>query len=179
MLIQTCAKHIDVVTCCAWLPNSCGFISGSVEKNLYQWNLDGTIAHQWSGLRTMDVAVSADGTRMIACSEKKIRIFDMIEKNELFSIQEAESITSVTLSKDGNNLLVNLSISEIHLWDLKEKRVVKKYFGQKQGRYVIRSCLGGVNENFILSGSEDSHVYIWHRENGNVIEKLSGHGGAI
>lgn len=101
------------------------------------------------------------------------------------SLTENESITSVFLSPDDRHLLVNLSVQvlfliysqEIHLWDLHEKRVLAKYIGQKQGRFVIRSCFGGVYENFILSGSEDSHVYVWSREHGNVLEVLSSHTG--
>jgi WD repeat-containing protein 26 len=176
-LTNTFTKHTDLVTCCAWLPSGDGFISGSVEKNLYQWRLDGSISHQWSGFRTMDVSISSDGKKMVACCEKKIRVFDLQGKGELYSMQESDSITSIALSSDNNQLLVNLSISEIHLWDLKEKRVIKKYLGQKQGRYVIRGCLGGFDENFVLSGSEDSNVYVWHRDTSLVIERLSGHSG--
>jgi hypothetical protein len=69
-------------------------------------------------------------------------------------LTEVESITSVCLSRDNKKLLVNLSVSEIHMWDLEERKIEKKYFGQKQGRFVIRSCIGGLNENFVLSGSE-------------------------
>ena len=62
---------------------------------------------------------------------------------------------------------------------MEEKRVLAKYVGQKQGRFVIRSCFGGTHENFILSGSEDSHVYVWSREHGNVLEVLSSHTGCV
>jgi WD40 repeat protein len=121
---------------------------------MYQWNIDGSILHQWSGFRIMDVAISSDGKLLYACSDKKIKIFNLIDKSEIDCIFETESVTSMFLSRDGTHLLVNLSISEIHLWSLKEKKIVNKYFGQKQGRFVIRSTIGGLNENFILSGSE-------------------------
>lgn len=67
-----------------------------------------------------------------------------------------------------------------------------------QGRHVIRSCLGGADEDFILSGSEgeknftdaramsmthipgsvlaDQRIYVWRRDTGALLEVLSGHG---
>jgi WD40 repeat protein len=48
--------------------------------------------------------------------------------------------------------------------------------GQKQGQFIIRSCFGGLDRNFILSGSEDGKIYVWHMETGALIEVLSGHG---
>jgi hypothetical protein len=43
---------------------------------------------------------------------------------------------------------------DIHLWDLDAQRIVRRYTGQRQGKHIIRSCFGGVEENFIVSGSE-------------------------
>lgn len=83
---------------------------------------------------------------------------------------------------------------EIILWDLSTHRIARKYAGQKQKNIVIRSCFGGVEQNFIASGSEgmnnacstiicilmricpDGHVYVWHRDTGMLLEALPGHG---
>jgi WD40 repeat protein len=74
-------------------------------------------------------------------------------------IDEEKAITSLSLSKDGKYLLVNLVNQEIHLWDIAGKlKSPLKYKGHRQQRYVIRSCFGGSDQAFIASGSEDSQV---------------------
>ncbi len=80
------------------------------------------------------------------------------------------------------------------MWDLFTGRVAHKYTGQRQGRHIIRSCFGGVDGNFVASGSEgrlsylplshlgwlisviDGNVYIWHRDRAILLDVLSGHG---
>jgi len=40
---------------------------------------------------------------------------------------------------------------------------------------VIKAAFGGINENLVVSGSEDSCVYIWNKEKGDILAKLEGH----
>lgn len=46
------------------------------------------------------------------------------------------------------------SVQGVHLWDLQDRVLVRKYQGVTQGFYTIHSCFGGHNEDFIASGSE-------------------------
>uniref|UniRef100_A0A2P2MMW9 Putative WD repeat-containing protein C343.04c n=1 Tax=Rhizophora mucronata TaxID=61149 RepID=A0A2P2MMW9_RHIMU len=95
-------------------------------------------------------------------------------------IEEEEMITSFSLSKDNKFLLVNLVNQEIHLWSIEgDPKIVCKYKGHIRTRFIIRSCLGGFEQSFVASGSEDSQVYIWHRGTGELLLALPGHSGAV
>jgi WD repeat-containing protein 26 len=97
--------------------------------------------------------------------------------NELSrSVTFEGDLTSVKITADSQYAIVNHSPDEILLWNLETKRIERKYTGQQQKRHVIRSCFGGIDDNFIASGSEDAKVYLWHRDTGTLLDVLSGHG---
>ena len=92
-------------------------------------------------------------------------------------MEESDTITSISLSKDGKYLLTNISLKQprLDLWDLERKECVNRYRGHKQENCIIKSSFGGVNENLIICGSEDSFIYIWNREKGDLLAKIEGH----
>lgn len=86
-------------------------------------------------------------------------------------IEEKCGITSMFISQDQRHLLLNLAQQRIHLHELGDPATntpspsagvgpVQKYVGtlEQKGRFVVRSCLGGINQAFVLSGSEDNKV---------------------
>lgn len=187
---HTFDKPNSSFTACAWFPDGKRFISGGGDKCIYIWDVDGKELDSWKGgrmPRINDLTVTADGNHLISICEKDIRIYNLNTKLERV-IEEEKSITSLSVSKDGSFLLVNLVNQEIHLWDIKDNskldikdnsKLLFKYKGHRQTRYVIRSCFGGSDQAFIVSGSEDSQVYIWHRGNGELLEVLPGHSGTV
>ncbi|KAI8855164.1 WD40-repeat-containing domain protein [Chytridium lagenaria] len=183
--------HQEAITSCAWLPEGNKFVAGSADKSIVLWNIHGDVLFKWN-VRATDLSVSLDGKSLYVISERRIRIFSLATKEEIDCIEESKSITSLHTAKDMRHILVNvlevwfLSIyavysykQEIHLWNVDEKELVRKYTGHKQERFVIRSCFGGMHQNFVLTGSEDAKIYVWHREQGTLLEVLEGHIGCV
>ncbi|KAJ8078989.1 hypothetical protein PM082_013273 [Marasmius tenuissimus] len=109
-------------------------------------------------------------------TENRMVIYEYPTREVESSIRLDGELTSVKVSQQSDYALINHAPDEIHLWDLHLGRLARKFTGQRQGRHVIRSCFGGTDGNFVVSGSEDGNVYVWHRDTGTLLEVLSGHG---
>jgi len=137
------------------------------------------MATQSRGVPADDAPIPSGGKPALFIGSKgahRMIVFDLPTKQTELSIRLEGELTSVKVSQNSQYALINHAPDEIHLWDLNAGRVARKYTGQRQGRHVIRSCFGGVDGNFVVSGSEDGNVYVWHRDTGALLEVLSGHG---
>ncbi|KAJ7582949.1 WD40-repeat-containing domain protein [Mycena floridula] len=116
----------------------------------------------------------ATGSSAMIARNNHMIVYDFATKQIQTFVDD--ELTSVKVSRDSQFALVNNAPQEIHLWDLQLGKLVRKYTGQRQGHHVIRGCFGGVDGNFVVSGSEDRNVYVWDRDTGTLLEVLSGHG---
>ncbi|XVF60726.1 hypothetical protein PTKIN_Ptkin08bG0071100 [Pterospermum kingtungense] len=147
---------------CGWSPDGKWIFSGVNDKSICMWELDGKELECWKGQRTLkfsDLEITSDGKQIISiCRETAILLLDREAKVERL-IEEDQTITSFSLSRDNRFLLVSLLNQEIHLWNIEgDLKLVSKYKGHKRTRFIIRSCFGGLEQAFIASGSEDSLV---------------------
>lgn len=71
-----------------------------------------------------------------------------------FRIKEDHSIMSFSVDSNERLALLSVAYQGVHLWDIKDKILVRKFQGVSQGFYTIHSCFGGVDEKFVASGSE-------------------------
>lgn len=111
-----------------------------------------------------------------APSTNRLIVYSLATKQVELSIPLNGDPSSVKVSHDSQYALVNHAPDEIQLWNIKSGAQQRRYTGQRQGQDVIRSCFGGVNGNFVVSGSEDRKVYIWQLDTGVLLEVLEGHG---
>ncbi|KAG2077968.1 WD40 repeat-like protein [Suillus decipiens] len=213
VLIKTLDNHAETVSALVWLPDGSGFMTGSLDRKIMLWDMEGELRESWNdiAIRVTDAAVTPDMTRLVAVGmgykpppalaranvrdasppivsndngnavwprspENRMIIYDLKTGQVEQSVHMEGELTSVNISEDSRHALINHVPDEIHLWDLEESRLAHKFTGQQQGHHVIRSCFGGIDSNFVISGSEDCNVYVWHRDTGTLLEVLEGHG---
>lgn len=146
------------MTAAAWAADGESFVTASLDDNsqLRHWSIRGQSLHTWKGkFRVQDCAVSADGRRLVAAeAEAKIHVYNLLTYEEDYCLPLSSKPTSVAISRDSRHMLINLAEGEIQLVDMETTAVIRRFKGQKQGEFVIRSTFGGAAENFVVSGSE-------------------------
>lgn len=166
----------DSLTTAAWHPDGRKFVTGGIRGQFYQCDLDGNIMDSWEGVRVQSMAFQTDGKYVLAAdTHHRIRGYNFDELTDFNIIQEDQPIMSFTLNETGRLSLLNVATQGVHLWDVKDKVLIRKFQGVTQGFYTIHSCFGGLNQDFVASGSEDHKVYIWHLRREMPISALEGH----
>ncbi|KAF4087996.1 hypothetical protein AMELA_G00077630 [Ameiurus melas] len=169
-------SHEDSLTSVAWNPDGKRFVTGGQRGQFYQCDLDGNLLDSWEGVRVQCLWCLNDGKTVLASdTHQRIRGYNFEDLTDRNIVQEDHPIMSFTVSKSGRLALLNVATQGVHMWDLHDRVLVRKYQGVTQGFYTIHSCFGGHNEDFIASGSEDHKLYIWHKRSELPIAELTGH----
>uniref|UniRef100_A0A8B9KCT9 WD repeat-containing protein 26 n=1 Tax=Astyanax mexicanus TaxID=7994 RepID=A0A8B9KCT9_ASTMX len=158
-------SHEDSLTSVAWNPDGKRFVTGGQRGQFYQCDLDGNLLDSWEGVRVQCLWCLGDGRSVLASdTHQRIRGYNFEDLTDRNIVQEDHPIMSFTVSKNGRLALLNVATQGVHLWDLQDRVLVRKYQGVTQGFYTIHSCFGGHNEDFIASGSEGTqyfHFKLW------------------
>ncbi|ERF70966.1 hypothetical protein EPUS_06751 [Endocarpon pusillum Z07020] len=163
----TCLVTVDhetPVSSASWAPDGLSFVTSALEKNssICQWSLRSsdfrTSLNSCGGFRAQDCAISPDGQRLVVIdSEKHLHVFNFHTFEKEYSQAFPAKLTCVSVTKDSKNMLVNLSNGEIQLLEVETGVLIRTFEGQAQ----------------------DSMIYVWHKENGILIEKLKGHASCV
>ena len=87
------------------------------------------------------------------------------------------------VSNDGRYLLLSFKTPRLELWDLTRSpspMCVQRYTGYKQSKCILIPGFAGVNQTFVICGSEatgeEACIYIWKRDSGELLYKIPGSG---
>lgn len=178
-LLRTIKSFSEPVSSCVWAPDNQSFILGSLDKeqSLSQWDIHGQKILDWlPHHRVEDLAASPDGRWLVAMDDQNhIHIYNFRKRDLEYSIDLQTRLTSVSISADSRFVLINHKNAVAQLFDLALKEPVQSYTGHTGGEFIIRTAFGGANESFVISGSEDGTINIWHKATAMPVVKLSGH----
>jgi len=182
--IKTFTLHSDIVNCVKMLDETT-FVSGGIDKKLIICKTDNTIVStdQFYRIRELLISYALNYIVVIPASLNEIILFDYKKLKDEKKINMQDPIISAALSKsdDGIFLITNLSKinASINLYNLQDLSLINKYYGHIQEQYIIKCSFSGENDEYIISGSEDFSIFIWHRSNSIPLYNLYGHTGAV
>lgn len=151
-----------------------------VEQSVCIYDIAGVVLHEWPLTRPTDICITADGKRLYAVQAEKSVICICVDTGTSAAVYTARwPIASLGFDRHALQMLLYLSAEVILLVDVASKRVVQRFYGHLQGRYIVHSCFCGHEREFVASGSEDNHVYMWKRSSGKLVSTMEGHGGIV
>ncbi|UKZ83496.1 hypothetical protein TrVFT333_011305 [Trichoderma virens FT-333] len=178
-LIKTLRKFTEPVSGCVWAADSRSFVLGSLDKvhGLCTFNVYDDEIIEWNKKhRVQDLCGSPDERLLVVVDDlQNIHVYDANTRELEYDLELKARPTSVSISQDSRHLLVNKQDGEAQLIDLTTRNSVHKFLGHTGGEFLIRSAFGGANESFVMSGSEDGNILIWHKNIGAAVERLPGH----
>jgi len=190
------SRFEEPVSSCVWAPDGQSFVTGCLHKsrNLCQWGLNGELLYDWGREhRIQNLAVAPNGNYLVAADhETHVHVYNFVTRELEYEMDLKCKTGSVSISQDSRYLLISKNDGETRMLDLETRETVHVFkTGERIGNNIIRASYGGANESFVTVGSEsmfilqvvvliinifsDGHIFIWHKDTGNLIEKLDGH----
>ncbi|KAI9758432.1 MAG: hypothetical protein M4579_003061 [Chaenotheca gracillima] len=156
-------------------------VSGSFDATVRLWDC--------KSQSTKPIQVLEDAKDSVSCLhvvdheictgsvDGKVRVYDL-RMGMVYVDVIGHPVTSLRQTKDGNALLVSSLDNTIRLMDKGNGNLLQSYKGHVNADYRIRSSLG-LNDAFVIAGSENGKIFVWDLLEGRVIERLEAHNGKV
>ncbi|KAJ1408527.1 WD40-repeat-containing domain [Sesbania bispinosa] len=176
---KSCLKifsHSDYVTCIQFNPvDDRYFISGSLDAKVRIWSIPDRQVVDWTDLHEMVTAAcyTPDGQGALvgsykgSChlyntSENKLQQKSQITFQDRKNKSNRKKITGFQFAP-GSSSEVLITSADSRIRVVGGVDLVHKFKGFRNTNSQISACFA-VNGNYVVSASEDSHVYIWKNE---------------
>ncbi|KAJ4746909.1 Transducin/WD40 repeat-like superfamily protein [Rhynchospora pubera] len=189
---NTCLKifsHSDYVTCIQFNPvDDRYFISGSLDEKVRIWSIPDRQIVDWTDLHEMVTAAcyTPDGQSALVGSHKgSCHMYDtsdnkLLQKSQIDLQNKRKKSTQKKVTGfqfapgSSSKVLITSADSRIRVIDGVD--LVHKFKGFRNTSSQITACIS-TNGKYVVSASEDSHVYVWRydddsepgRTKGNVV----------
>ncbi len=179
--------HSAPVTSVAFSPDGSRIVSGSDDKTIRLWDLQGNPMGKrvWGSgnvySSVCSVAFSPDGSRIVSGgSAKTIRLWDLqgnpILEGEPFQGHSDYYVTSVAFSPDGSCIVSGSKDKTIRLWDLQGNPIGEPFQGHSD---AVESVAFSPDGSRIVSGSGDNTIRLWDLQGNPIGEPFQGHSDRV
>ncbi|CAK7226230.1 hypothetical protein SCUCBS95973_006130 [Sporothrix curviconia] len=180
LLIRLFEQFDEPISGCVWSIDHETLVLGSFDKDraLVQYKFTGERSYTWTRKhRTEALAMSPDGLWLVAMDhEKHLHVYNYFTQELEYDMELDSRAVSIAISQDSQFLLVFRQDGEIHMYNIRARGgPVRKYIGAMVGECVVRATFGGADESFVISGSEDGNLNIWHKNLGAHLFRLEAH----
>jgi len=180
--IMLCTGHAGEVLSVAFHPEGSVFASGSFDKHIFLWNVQGECENYMllAGHKNavVDLHWTTDGTKIVSASaDKTVRVWDGQTGEQIKKLTEHSSfVNSVSSARRGPPLVVSGSDDgTAKLWDLR----VKKCLQTMPEKYQVTSVAFSDDASKIYSGGLSNDISVWDLRKNEVEMTLKGHTNTI
>jgi hypothetical protein len=164
----------DWVFSVAFSPNGQQIVSGSYDKTVKLWGVDGKLIHTLNGhiFYVHSVAFSPDGQRIVSgSSDNTIRLWN-VEGALLPRIMTGHTdwVLSVAISPDGQTIASGSADKTINIWGI-DGKLLRTLTGHNGSVNTVAFSPKG---KYLVSGSDDKSIRLWN-VNGRWLDTLKGH----
>ncbi|KXZ50190.1 hypothetical protein GPECTOR_17g827 [Gonium pectorale] len=180
--LRTLTGHTNYVFCCNFDAPGHMLASGSFDETLRLWDVrTGKCLREVPAHSDPVTAVhfSYDGTMLVSSSlDGLIRLWDTQTGHCLKTLFDKDSppVSFAMFSPNAKYVLCNTLDSRARIWDYERGRTVRMYDGGHVNKQFCLSsgfCTSDLG-HWIVTGSEDSSVYVYDLNTQNVVARIPG-----
>jgi len=162
-IIRRIQSHNQRTNCIALNKNDSVFVTGSEDGSAKLWDLRSNSRDALQVLNDFKDSVTSvvftDDTIMGGCIDGCVYTYD-IRKGQLIRDKHSDSVTCVSVSKDGKCSLSSCLGDILELNEISNGKLLQVYKGHTHTNYAITSCFS-YDDSVVLSGSEDGSIFAW------------------
>ncbi|MDJ0697625.1 AAA-like domain-containing protein [Mastigocoleus sp. MO_188.B34] len=178
--IENFPDHRGLVWGVNFSPDGKQLVSSGSDGTLRLWNLNTpdtrpqTFKGHTGGIR--NVTFSPDGKKLFSIGDRTLRIWSLEDTEPQTLLTNDGEVSAVSFSPDGKIIAAAGTDSNIKLWNIKNRKLIKTLKGHTKNIIDISFSPNG---KLLVSGSSDKTVKLWNLENGTEIYSRKGHTGIV
>ncbi|KAK1857929.1 hypothetical protein I4F81_000543 [Pyropia yezoensis] len=186
-VLEATLPHDDPASVVAWAPDEATLLTAGGDAVVRLWDVaTGALVRSYVGHDGMVTAAAwlPSGTQFASGGmDGHVLVWDVATGALVHTLPHQERVSDVAVSANGRWVVASFADKmpggSVQEWDIASGVLTRTFEGQQQSRYVIRSAFGGHRDGWVVSGSEDSTVLLWHRETTRLVGRLYGHSGSV